>query len=297
MTNRSRGVPTALVSGLALAWAILQPALALAVPSRHALVVGIDTYPAEGAVSGGRRFLPLHGAVADARAFAALLEKLGFDRVTLLVDRDATRQGILDGLAALASDARPGDVRVFFYAGHGSQVRNSLSPELDLRDESFVPVDVGSVKGGVEVRDLRDKELAKALNAIIDTGALLTVGADSCHSGSVTRGPKPNAVGAARGAPWDERDVKDGSRPAPPETRGALIISAAQDEQPAQEMGSPTRGAFTTALVAALSQEGAADLPARALFQKVADAVHVATHGSQVPVLGGDVQRYVVKFF
>ena len=77
------------------------------------------------------------------------------------------------------------DFAFIYYAGHGSQVPNSLAREEDKKDESMVPSDTW--KPGVQ--DIRDKELAKVYNAFLDKGVKLTVIMDCCHSGSLSRGP------------------------------------------------------------------------------------------------------------
>ena len=56
----------------------------------------------------------------------------------------------------LAAAASKDDVVFVYFAGHGSQVRNSKSDEPDLLDESIVPAD--SRRGAP---DIRDKELRR----------------------------------------------------------------------------------------------------------------------------------------
>ena len=63
---------------------------------------------------------------------------------------------------------------------HGGRTTTAF-PEIkaagDL-DEALVPYDIGDS----EARYLRDVELGALLKSIADTGALLTVVLDSCHS-------------------------------------------------------------------------------------------------------------------
>src|SRR5690606_31644154 len=103
--------------------------------------------------------------------------------INSLFDSEATREAIIGQMESLARTAREGDVVFIYYAGHGSQVINSLSAETDKKDESIVPAD--SYSGAL---DIRDKELAVLYNKILDKGATLTVIFDSCHSGSASRG-------------------------------------------------------------------------------------------------------------
>jgi hypothetical protein len=225
---------------------------------RRAVLVGIDDYSAsrlpQRAAAGARqeRAVPdLEGAVNDVRAVREMLiAAYGFaaDQVVLLSDQAATREAILRVLdEQLWRPARPGDVLLFYFSGHGSQVANSLSDEPDHLDESIVPADT---RRGAP--DIRDKELRRAFNRILDRGARLTVVLDSCHSGS---GARPADL-RFRGVEPDRRDVRDGSPAGPrPEDREALVLSATQDFDLAwetrDEEGRP-HGAFSAALLRAM---------------------------------------------
>jgi hypothetical protein len=83
----------------------------------------------------------------------------------------------------LIEAAKPGDISVFVFAGHGSRMRNEGSDEADKMDQTLVPAD--SENG---VPDIRDKELARLYRKAAEKRILLTVIADSCHSGGVSRG-------------------------------------------------------------------------------------------------------------
>ena len=75
---------------------------------------------------------PLGGATdsqADILLMTKALKAKGFDITTLQYDK-ATRSKILDALAHLASEAKPGDTIVFYFSGHGSydKIQMSLCP-------------------------------------------------------------------------------------------------------------------------------------------------------------------------
>src|SRR5206468_3725245 len=110
-----------------------------------------------------------------------LVALYGFDRndIVTVTDQAATRDAILGDLERLVNAAAKDDVILFYYAGHGSQVRNSSSEERDKLDESLVPADS---RAGAP--DIRDKELRILFNRILDRGARLTVILDNCHSSS-----------------------------------------------------------------------------------------------------------------
>jgi hypothetical protein len=227
---------------------------------RHALLIGINDYsashlatPAGARLPFGRDDWPdLSGAAGDARAMGDLITLLcGFtaDDVVTLTDQGATRAAMLHALGQLADGASKDDVVFFYFAGHGSQVRNSLSDEPDGLDESIVPAD--SQRGAP---DIRDKELRVLFNRILDRGARLTVMLDNCHSGSGARGLPTGA--RPRGIKPDLRDVADPRRGSPrPENRGALVLTASQDFAQAWETHDPQgtmHGTFTWAWMRAL---------------------------------------------
>jgi len=136
---------------------------------RRAVCVGIDAYPSS----------PLAGCVADAELWAESLQSLGFE-AALLTDQQATRQAILDALGALVEAGRAGDVLVFQFAGHGTQVEDLDGDEEDDRDEALCPVDV--FDGAFVI----DDDIWDVLGRI-RPGVNLTVFLDCCHSGSATR--------------------------------------------------------------------------------------------------------------
>ena len=100
---------------------------------------------------------------------------------TLLLDEQATRAAILDGLERLVGSGRPGDVLVFQYAGHGTQVRDLDGDETDdALDEAFCPVDFAT--GAL----LIDDDVAQVFSRI-PAGVNVTCFIDSCNSGTITR--------------------------------------------------------------------------------------------------------------
>ena len=145
-------------------------------PHKRALLIGINDYSASRLPSTGlepapgRDWANLDGALNDVTIMRDLLVSLrGFapSDVAVLTDQQATRKAILQAIdTRLVAPVKPGDIILFYYSGHGSQVRNSLSDELDHLDESLVPAD--SRRGAP---DIRDKELRARFNRIIDLHA------------------------------------------------------------------------------------------------------------------------------
>ena len=159
-------------------------------------------WPGAGAAGHAARSASASTAIPPARWPAAsatrrpgreALRGLGFD-VTMLLDREATRQRVLDALHALIDSARAGDSLVFQYAGHGTQAEDLNGDEADRYDEALVPIDYTS--GAL----LLDDDLAGVYRRLPD-GAVLTLFMDCCHSGTNSRfAPIDRSVGARRRA-------------------------------------------------------------------------------------------------
>lgn len=144
--------------------------------TKKALVVGIDKY-----------FNPdwnLQGCSLDAAIMSGILQDhydFPRDNIRLVLDKRATKENILKRLDWLVKDATPGDVLVFFYAGHGSQVRDRNGDELEDRmDEILCPSDLNWDDPLTD--DILDQHFSR-----VPEGANLTIIFDCCHSGTGTR--------------------------------------------------------------------------------------------------------------
>jgi len=197
---------------------------------KRALCVGINDYPVRGA--------DLKGCVNDARAWAALLrDHYGFAEtdITILLDRQATRAGILGALDTLLAGATRGDVIVFTNSSHGTYVADEDGDETRY-DEAICPWDM---KQHLIVDDELRTRFAK-----LPKGVRLTVVSDSCFSGSVTRGPKletPDDRAARFVSPAligrrEIRNVRAVARPVrgetyPQSTMNEVLVSGCNDHQ------------------------------------------------------------------
>jgi hypothetical protein len=141
--------------------------------AKKALCVGINDYPGEGS--------DLNGCVNDAKAWADLLIKnysFPSGSVNLLLDAQASKAGIMDGLKKLLAGAKSGDVLVFTNSSHGTYLADTSGDEA-MYDEALCPFDC-------DQNLIVDDEL-RALFSGLAKGVALTVISDSCHSGTVTR--------------------------------------------------------------------------------------------------------------
>jgi hypothetical protein len=137
---------------------------------RRAICVGINNYPTA----------PLQGCVADAELWAKTLVDAGFEPPTMLLDSTATRQGIIDTLTRTFQTSVPGDVVVFQFSGHGTEVPDMNGDELSTNDQALCPYDFAD---GHLLIDDDIAELFKTIPAGIDVTCFL----DNCFSGTATR--------------------------------------------------------------------------------------------------------------
>ncbi len=149
-----------------------------------ALLIGINEYDKN---SSG--WIPLKGCTTDIQLQRELLINcFGFKAqdIVIISDRDATRQNILNTFEEhLIKQAKPGDVVVFHYSGHGSRVIDAYSE--DGVDGTIVPIDspYPSNKGG-KVRDITGGTLFLLTSALKTDN--VTIVLDCCFSGGTTRG-------------------------------------------------------------------------------------------------------------
>jgi len=282
-----------LFSGSLILWFVFLSSSLFAEGTKRGLIIGIDIY-LPGNVSeiksARTSWINLDGCVNDAMSIRTLLEsKYGFDdgQIAFLSNEKATRQGIIDGIKRLIGTSQKGDVVVVYFAGHGSQIRNTASSEADQKDETIVPSD-----GYLGVADIRDKEINELFYQLSEKGVILTAIFDSCHSGSISRGLADHEPKTRYLAPVPNALVNDPAIPHDLAAKNVLIISAAQDDESAKEQmdeqGNP-HGAFTYALIRALMT-----LPANAPAIKIIESTRAVIRyngKSQEPVFEGNDNR------
>jgi hypothetical protein len=144
---------------------------------RKALIVGINDYQNPNN--------NLSGCVPDAMDMAETLKILGFPptKMKLLLNEQASTEGILNGLDWLVKDAQGNDVLVFYYSGHGSQAADLDNEEHDNLDEILVPWDISWRKNLFITDDMLYEKFTKKVPRSVRTDVVL----DCCFSGSATR--------------------------------------------------------------------------------------------------------------
>ena len=129
----------------------------------------------------------------------AMLKNAGFKSVTILVNRQATKVGIVGAFKRMTASCKHGDVVYIHYSGHGQQMTDVHNDEKDGLDECWIPYDACRKASATYhgERHLTDDELNVYLNAIrnkIGAKGKLLVVIDACHSGDGTRGDDNEVV-------------------------------------------------------------------------------------------------------
>ena len=229
----------------------LRPQQANASPAvqeaRIALVIGNGAY----------RDAPLKNPVNDARAMAGALGALGFQVIAL---EDASLQRMREGLREFGSRIAKGGVGLFYYAGHGMQVkgRNYLIPvgaDIQAEDEvAGAALDVDSVLAKLETARNR-------LNILI---------LDACRNDPFARSFRSGSRGLA---PLD----------AP---TGTFIAFATAPGRTAAD-GSGNHGLYTEQLLQAIQAPG---LKLEDTFKRVLSGVRRTSSDQQVPWTSSSVE-------
>lgn len=158
----------------------------------RAVLVGVDSYERP-------EVPPLRGCVNDVALVRHVLKRyfgVPNEDIRVVVNQRATKANIVHRLEALLRGARPGDVLVFYFSGHGSQIRDRDGDELtDALDEIICPYDM-SWDDGTYIRDDDLDEIFAAL----PPGILLEAFFDCCFWGAGPRAvvaePRPQAARA-----------------------------------------------------------------------------------------------------
>ena len=167
--------------------------LAQGTTRKRALLVGINQYT--GIKKG--EWQPLRGALNDVYLQQELLTlRFGFhpDDVHVLTDKAATRKNILEAFEShLIQASKPGDVVVFHFSGHGSNVIDPDKVHEDGLNGTLVPYDndlpFGYPNVGGEVNDITAGTLFLLMAALKQKGVSnVTVVLDSCYAGAGVRG-------------------------------------------------------------------------------------------------------------
>ena len=221
--------------------------------------------------------------------------KVGYTDVRTLVNKQATKAGIVTAFKKLTAQCAAGDIVYIHFSGHGQQVTdvNGDEGKKDGWDEAWVPYDAYLKYGRKDrgEKHLIDDEINVLLmdirNRIGDNGKLLVV-VDACHSGDSSRGDENEVIRGVK----DEFIIpikKKGKTVKAPERW--ITLSACKDFQLNQEMKTPKVGKLTYALYMT-AQKGKVSLTE-------IESMMSAYRGRlpQTPVLTGETNKYNISDF
>lgn len=228
----------ATIAGLIIAAQPARAAPATAAEKRVALVIGNAAYPGA----------PLANPVNDARDMAAALRRLGFDVIEKL---NVTQKEMNRAIAQFGERLRTDTVALFFYAGHGMQVRgkNYLIPiDAQIKSEASARAET------VDVDTVMDQLAVSPLNIVI---------LDACRNNPFERRFRSVGGGLAQ-------------MDAP---KGSLIAYATAPGKVASD-GSGRNGLYTQELLRHIQTPG---LPLEAVFKRVRNGVMAGSGEAQTP--------------
>jgi metacaspase-1 len=142
------------------------------------VLVGVDVYERPD-------IPPLAGCVNDVALIRRTLKGFGVpnEDIRVVVNERATKANIVHRLQAAVADAEPGDLVIFYFSGHGSQVRDRDGDELaDSLDEVLCPYDMDWDRGTFILDDDLDE-----LFAHVPTDVVLEAFVDCCFWGATPR--------------------------------------------------------------------------------------------------------------
>lgn len=104
----------------------------------------------------------------DVPLVQTMLKSAGFKSVTTLVNRQATKVGIVGAFKRMTASCKYGDVVYIHYSGHGQQMTDVHNDERDGLDECWIPYDACRKASATYhgEKHLTDDELNVYLNAI-----------------------------------------------------------------------------------------------------------------------------------
>jgi formylglycine-generating enzyme required for sulfatase activity len=213
---------------------------------RVALIVGNANYKSS----------PLRNPINDARAMREKLREMGFQ---VIYFEDLKTRQVGAAIREFRTAIRPGSVALFFYAGHGLQVRGeNYLPTVDaeLSSEDDVPQ--------------QSMAVSAVLNAMEDSKAAVNlVLLDACRNNPFARNFRSAPTGLARvDAP-----------------SGTLIHYATRPGAVADD-GTGRHGVYTEALLAHIGERG---VPIETALKRVTIRVRDTSKGKQEPWMEGSL--------
>lgn len=229
---------------------------------RKALVIGNDAY---------KHISPLSKAVADAKAMAESLEKVGY---TVTLKSNLTEREMKTTLRTFKSEVEAGDEVTFFFAGHGVEI---------AKENYLIPIDVA----GDNPDQVRDETIAlqRILDDMSEKKVKLTLAlVDACRNNPFKSNGR--AIGSGRGL-----------APTTPATGQMVVFSAGTGQEALDVLGPGDKnknGVFTRVFIREmLKPDRTVDTVTREVREEVVRLAKSVNH-DQVPAIYDQV---VGKFY
>lgn len=226
---------------------------------RVALIVGNSAY---------QRVTPLPNPRNDATDVADVLRGLDFEVISTV---DADQASFNRALSEFSRKALDADAVLFYYAGHGIQVRGEnyfLPIDADARDENDAEFSFVSME---KVKRALDKSATNSIRIMV---------LDACRDNPLARSIRV----ASRGVGEPTRGLARIDMQA---AGGTIVVYATQPNQVAQD-GNERNSPFTSSFISRLKEPS---LEVTKLFRSVTEDVRAKTSGKQVPELSISLGR------
>jgi len=252
-----------------------------AAAQKYALLIGISQYPVR----------QLSGPINDALAMQqVLIENWGFqrDKITVLLDKQGTRENILSNVSKLYAKTSRGDFVVIYLSGHGtSALDQSQNLPLPTTSGAFIPYDIDNLSSDKEIVEkliIGRRDLRPLLTQLDKGGRNVFVVIDACFSGNTVRDKQAfplkglsiddlrsakHSNGQTEASHWLQNTSSHSNEKFP--YRNIYYLSAASENEAASDIpprllaihptidGRP-HGAFTDSLLRILNEEISADI-------------------------------------
>jgi WD40 repeat protein len=210
----------------------------IATSTLHILAVGINKYQ--------NSAYNLNYAQPDAASFIDKIQQTGkniFKSINPIeiYDDNATKENIVAAFKSIMMKAKPEDVFLFYYAGHGTL------DEENNEEYYLVPTDITKLYGDptqLQAKGISATELKGFLTQVKSQKQIILM--DACHSGGALK-----TLGV-RAAATDEKAIVQLAR-----SSGVVMIASSGSKQFATEFDQLKHGVFTYVLLEAL--DGKAD--------------------------------------
>jgi hypothetical protein len=204
----------------------------------HVLAIGINEYK--------NSRLNLKQAKRDAEEFIKTAEERGKKLFAEVIkypvfDTDATREKIENAFSRITADARPQDVFVVFYSGHGTTSEGSKEKRPDFH---FALTEVTQLYGNdvmLEKNGLSGFRLIELMGKVKATKQVIVV--DACEAGGLVK------TAMFRGGA-EEKAIQHLAR-----STGSAILASTATDQFATEFEQLGHGVFTYALLKGIAGE------------------------------------------